>query len=100
MGADQKMIRSWKTEAARLILEGRDPGKGFAPDALKAVRRKLLQIDAAVRVEDLRSPPGNRLHQLTADRHGQWSIRVNDQYRICFTWGEDGPEDVEFVDYH
>jgi len=94
------MIRSWKTEAAKLIFEGRSPGKGFAPDALRAVRRKLLQLDAAVRVEDMRSPPGNRLHQLSADRFGQWSIRVNDQYRICFIWGDEGPEDVEFVDYH
>ncbi|OYU70777.1 MAG: Killer protein [Alphaproteobacteria bacterium PA2] len=94
------MIRSWKSQAARRIFEGRNPGKGFAPDALKAVRRKLLQLDAAVQVDDLRSPPGNRLHPLTGDRGGQWSIRVNDQYRICFVWGDEGPEDVEFVDYH
>ncbi|GJD93933.1 type II toxin-antitoxin system RelE/ParE family toxin [Methylobacterium iners] len=62
--------------------------------------RKLDMIDAAVEPGDLRSPPGNRLEKLSGDRDGQWSIRINDQWRICFSWGEKGPEGVEIVDYH
>lgn len=62
--------------------------------------RKLDMIDTAVELGDLRSPPGNRLEKLSGDRDGQWSIRINDQWRICFRWGETGPEDVEIVDYH
>jgi len=62
--------------------------------------RKLDQIDAAVSLEDLRVPPGNRLELLRDDRAGQHSIRINDQYRICFYWTESGAVDVEIVDYH
>ena len=61
--------------------------------------RKLKQLDLARRIEDMRAPPGNRLEVLTGDRAGQWSVRVNDQFRICFRW-DDGAEDVEIVDYH
>lgn len=61
--------------------------------------RKLKQLDLARRIEDRRAPPGNRLEALRRDRAGQWSIRVNDQFRICFRW-DDGAEDVEIVDYH
>ena len=57
-------------------------------------------IDAARDVEDLRVPPGNRLEKLSGDREGQYSIRVNDQYRICFSWSDGGAENVELVDYH
>jgi len=63
-------------------------------------RRKLDMIDAATRVEDLRSPPGNRLEALKGNRKGQWSIRINRQWRICFRWTVEGPADVEIVDYH
>lgn len=63
-------------------------------------RRKLRQLDIAGRLEDLRVPPGNRLELLRGNRAGQYSIRVNDQYRICFRWSPAGPEDVEIVDYH
>lgn len=66
----------------------------------RAARRKLLMLDAAGAVADLSVPPGNRLEALRGDRKGQWSIRINDQWRICFRWGEDGPSDVEIVDYH
>lgn len=66
----------------------------------KVTVRKLDMLDAAIRVEVLRSPPGNRLERLKGDRDGQWSIRINDQWRICFRWGSAGPEDVEIVDYH
>ncbi len=62
--------------------------------------RKLKQIDLARRIEDLRVPPANRLEQLEGDRAGQWSLRVNDQFRICFHWTGTDAEDVEIVDYH
>ncbi|HEX6859192.1 MAG TPA: type II toxin-antitoxin system RelE/ParE family toxin [Caulobacteraceae bacterium] len=93
------MIQSWKSDDARQVFEGSTP-KGFPADLAKATRRRLAQLHSAVRVEDLRTPPGNRLHKLSDDREGQWSISVNDQFRICFVWGPDGPEQVEFVDYH
>jgi proteic killer suppression protein len=63
-------------------------------------RRKLEWLDSAASLEDLRSPPANRLEALKKDRAGQHSIRINDQYRVCFIWTEMGPEDVEIVDYH
>ncbi|TAK82676.1 MAG: type II toxin-antitoxin system RelE/ParE family toxin [Betaproteobacteria bacterium] len=62
--------------------------------------RKLKQLDLARRIEDLRAPPANRLERLKGDRAGQWSIRVNDQFRICFRWTGTDAEDVEIVDYH
>ena len=62
--------------------------------------RKLKQLDLARRIEDLRVPPANRLEQLKGDRAGQWSLRVNDQFRICFRWTGGDAEDVEIVDYH
>lgn len=62
--------------------------------------RKLDQIDSAVELNELRVPPGNRLEALEGDRQGQYSIRINDQYRICFIWTQNGAEDVEIVDYH
>ena len=64
------------------------------------IRRKLRQLEIAGVLEDLRVPPGNRLETLKGDRAGQYSIRVNDQFRICFRWTQAGPEDVEIVDYH
>jgi len=66
----------------------------------RVVLRKLELIHAAKDVEDLRIPPGNRLEQLSGDRRGQHSIRVNAQWRICFVWRDGGAEDVELVDYH
>ncbi|MBP0940097.1 type II toxin-antitoxin system RelE/ParE family toxin [Pseudomonas alliivorans] len=76
-------------------------GKTRLWPALKAVaERKLAMLDAAVLLSDLRSPPGNRLEILEGDRRGQHSIRINIQFRICFVWGENGPENVEIVDYH
>ncbi len=62
--------------------------------------RKLAMLNQAARLDDLRVPPGNRLEALTGDRAGQHSIRVNDQFRVCFRWSDAGPEDVEIVDYH
>jgi proteic killer suppression protein len=63
-------------------------------------RRKLNRMDAATRLEDLRDPPGNMLEPLRGERRGQYSIRINNQFRICFVWKEDGAYDVEIVDYH
>jgi len=62
--------------------------------------RKLLQLDVAGSLDDLRIPPGNRLEMLQGDRSGQYSIRINDQYRICFKWTKQGPREVEICDYH
>lgn len=64
------------------------------------VARKLDQLDSVVSLNELRVPPGNRLEELKRDRKGQHSIRINDQYRICFKWTEAGPKDVEITDYH
>jgi proteic killer suppression protein len=71
------------------------------PEALITIaRRKLDQLDNVSRLEDLRYPPGNRLEALTGNREGQYSIRINQQYRICFQWSTDGVEKVEITDYH
>ena len=81
------------------MFEGAAP-KGFPADLLRSVRRRLAQLNAAQSVEDMRAPPGNRLHALGGDRAGQWAVNVNSQFRICFVWTEAGPGRVEFVDYH
>lgn len=67
---------------------------------LSVVERKLTMLDAASSLIDLKSPPGNRLEALIGNRRGQHSIRINGQWRICFVWGANGPENVEIVDYH
>jgi len=74
--------------------------KGFPADLIKVARRKLRFLHAAQGLADLRTPPGNRLEALRGDRAGQYSIRVNDQFRICFVWTPEGPQDVELTDYH
>jgi proteic killer suppression protein len=93
-------IQSWKSEQARAVFEGHDPGKGFPADLIKSARRRLQRIDAAVTIDDLRTPPSHRLHALGGDRLGEWSVSVNDQFRITFRWGASGPEGVWFGDYH
>jgi proteic killer suppression protein len=93
------MIQTWKGAHTQAVFNGERP-RGFPADIVAVTRRRLQAIDAATSVEDLRTPLGNRLHRLTGNREGQWSISVNDQYRICFVWVENGPENVEFVDYH
>lgn len=65
-----------------------------------AARRKLVMLDSATKIQDLTSPPGNRLEALKGDRQGQYSIRINDQWRICFVWRDGNAFDVEVVDYH
>jgi len=78
----------------------RQPVKRLPASLQRAALRKLLLLDAAEAIDDLRVPPGNRLEKLAGDRQGQYSIRVNDQWRICFRWFENGAHDVEFTDYH
>jgi toxin HigB-1 len=93
------MIRGFADNAAeRLFREGVCAAQWRSFEAVAL--RKLDMVDAAVRLDDLRSPPGNRLEALRGDRRGQHSIRINQQWRICFRWTSDGPEAVEIVDYH
>ena len=92
------MIKSFRCSETQAFYE---TGKSRRFSAIaKVAARKLTQLDAAATLEFLRSPPGNQLEALVRDRKGQHSIRVNDQWRICFRWTKAGPEDVEIVDYH
>ena len=93
------MIRSFRDGTTEAFFNGENP-KGFPADLVKVARRKLRYLNAASGLGDLRSPPGNRLEALTGDRKGQYSIRVNDQFRVCFVWTVEGAADVEIVDYH
>lgn len=93
------VIQSTKGKLIEQVLAGR-PGKGFPADLFRAAVRKLAMLDAAMVLDDLRAPPANRLESLGGDRAGQHSIRINDQWRICFVWTRIGPEQVEMVDYH
>lgn len=93
------MIQSTKGKLIDQVLAGK-PGKGFPSDIFRAAIRKVAMLEAAVELDDLRSPPGNMLEALAGDREGQHSIRINNQWRICFVWTEQGPEAVEIVDYH
>lgn len=93
------MIRSFRDKKTVDAFNG-ILGKGFPSDLIKIVRRKLGYLNAAARLGDLRAPPGNRLEMLRGDRVGQHSIRINDQFRICFIWTDEGPINVEFTDYH
>lgn len=93
------MIKSFRDSRTESLHLGRVP-KGIPADVARRAVAKLFLLDTVTRVEDLRVPPGNRLHRLTGDRDGQWSISVNDQWRICFRWSEGDAYDVEFVDYH
>ncbi len=93
------VIRSFRDKTTEAVLDG-ESSKGFPADLVKVARRKLRYLNAASDLSDLRSPPGNRLEALGGDRRGQHSIRVNDQFRVCFVWTADGPAEVEIVDYH
>lgn len=93
------MIRSFKGRRARRIWEGERARKP-AVEIQRIARRKLRMLNNAQTVTDLQAPPGNRLERLRGDREGQWSIRINDQWRICFRWHEGDAHDVEIVDYH
>lgn len=91
-------IQSFRCSDTGSLYEGQHPKRFRNIEAV--AERKLQMLDNAVELKDLRSPPGNRLEQLSGDREGQHSIRINDQWRVCFKWTEAGPVDVEIVDYH
>ena len=84
------MISSFRDKATEAVFNGESP-KGFPADLVKVARRKLRYLNAAGDLGDLKSPPGNRLEALTGDRKGQHSIRINDQFRVCFVWTAEGP---------
>ena len=93
------MIRSFRDAETRTVFE-RERARKLAPDVQRRAHRKLLLLDAAERLEELRVPPGNRLERLVGDRAGQHSIRINDQWRICFRWSDGDAHDVEICDCH
>lgn len=93
------MIHSFKDKEAKKLFE-RQRSRRLPMDVQRIAYRKLAMLHAAEGLQDLRIPPGNRLEALSGDRQGQHSIRINDQWRICFVWTEAGPAEVEIVDYH
>lgn len=93
------VIQSTKGKLIGQVLAGQ-PGEGFPPGLFRAAVRKLAMLEAAKALDDLRAPPANRLESPGGDRTGQHSIRINDQWRICFVWTRIGPEQVEMVDCH
>lgn len=93
------MIRSFGDKETEKVFR-REGSRRFSGDVQRRMQRKLELLDAAERLQDLRVPPGNQLEKLYGDREGQWSIRVNDQWRVCFRWQEGDAFDVEIVDYH
>ena len=97
------MIVSFKTKATEDIFNGVDSrhARKCCPQKVwKIAARKLDQLDSITHFDNLREPPGNRLEALSGDRKGQFSIRINDQFRVCFKWCKEGPFDVEVTDYH
>lgn len=97
------MIRSFKGKGTEDIYNGVKSriARRTCPQSIwKIAARKLEQLDSVIALDELRIPPGNRLEALERDREGQYSIRINGQYRICFVWTESGPDEVEIVDYH
>ena len=97
------MIHSFKDRGTEDIFNGvrSKAARKTCPETIwKVASRKLSMVDYAARLDDLKAPPGNHLEKLKDDRLGQHSIRINDQYRVCFVWTGDGAEDVEIADYH
>jgi proteic killer suppression protein len=97
------MIQSFRDAGSRDVFDQEDSKaarKTCPRDLWRVAARKLDQLNQAQVLSDLRAPPGNRLEALRGDRRGQHSIRINDQYRICFRWTDAGPADVEITDYH
>jgi len=92
------MIRSFKDAGTQRLFADEDVPRFRGIE--RQARRKLLMLSAASTLEDLRFPPGNRLKELKGDRKGQHSVRINDQWRICFVWSNGGADAVEIVDYH
>ena len=97
------MIQHFKAKGTEDIFNGVNShdSRRTCPEKLwRVAARKLDQLDSVETINELRVPPGNRLEELSGERKGQYSIRINDQYRICFTWMISGPDQVEIVDYH
>ena len=97
------MIQSFGDQGTRDVFDGvrsKKAGKTCLPNLWAVARRKIDQVNQADLLEDLKVPPNNRLELLKGDRKGQHSIRINDQYRVCFRWTASGPTNVEIVDYH
>jgi len=97
------VIRTFHDRGTEDVFNGRPTKaarKTLPSSHWKVAGRKLDQLDSVCSLGELRIPPGNRLKPLAGDREGSWSIRINDQYRICFVWTEEGPSRVEIVDYH
>jgi proteic killer suppression protein len=92
------MIRRFRCKDTQTLFEGGHPKRFRAIETVAT--RKLAMLDAAKTLDFMRSPPGNRLEALKGDRAGQWSVRINDQWRVCFVWTDEGPDEVEIVDYH
>jgi proteic killer suppression protein len=93
------VIRSFQDKETQKLFMGRR-SKAVSGQAVRRAQIKLAQLDQVESVEELKIPPGNRLHALGGDREGQWAIRINDQYRICFRFEEGDAYDVEATDYH
>lgn len=93
------MIRSFKNAITEKVWN-REHVRALGPELQRAAQKKLRLLNAASELNSLRVPPGNRLEKLVGDRAGQHSIRINDQYRICFVWTDNGADDVEITDYH
>ena len=93
------MIESFRCKETEKIFN-REYSKRFPREIQRVAMRKLTHVHTAASLQDLRSPPANRLEKLERDRKGQWSIRINDQYRICFTWHDGNAYEVEITDYH
>ena len=97
------MIRSFRDQGTDDIFNGsqtKEARRSCPQQLWRVAGRKLDQLDSVIALEELRVPPGNRLESLKGDRAGQWSVRINVRYRICFEWTDNGPEQVEIVDYH
>jgi proteic killer suppression protein len=97
------MIKSFKNQATEDVFNGKSTkvSRKICPQSLwNIAARKLDQLDSVLTIDELRVPPGNRMESLSGDRKEQYSIRINNQYRICFIWTDNGPADVEITDYH
>lgn len=92
------MIRRFRCKETQALFEGGHPKRFRAIETVAT--RKLATLDAAKTLDFMRSPPGNRLEALSGDSAGQWSVRINDRWRVCFVWTDTGPGEVEIVDYH
>lgn len=93
------MIKSFRDKETGRIWN-REPSKNFSPELQRIALRKLVALDGAESLQDLRIPPGNRLEKLSGRRQAQMSIRINERWRICFVWKDGNAHDVEIVDYH